>query len=807
MMHRHSLCRAKVGLASLALVWVAALASAQRPRTMGGAPAARWIADTSASPNDFGVYHFRRAFDLSSRPDHFVVNVSADNRYRLLVNGQPVSSGPQRSDLAHWRYETVDLAPALRAGRNVIAATVWNWGVDRPVAQESRRTAFLLQGTTEQAAVVSTGRPGWRVLRDIGYSPLSIKSSDFGYYAASPGESIDAQHYPWGWEDAAFVDAAWPVAGNLEVAQSSGTDAYGVVSTWQLVPRSIPPMEETPTRFTSVRRSDGVTPNEGFLRGSADLVVPPRTRATLLLDQGQLTTAFLGLETSQGAGAVVSLTYAEALVDANGRKGNRGDVAGMRMFGIRDEFKLDGGTRRRFRTLWFRAYRFVQLEVETANEPLIVHDVHGIFTAYPFVERGRFASDAAWIDSVWAMNWRTARVCANETYFDTPYYEQLQYLGDTRIQGLISLYVAGDDRLVRNAIDQFDWSRTSDGLTASRYPSALPQYIPPFSLIWVMMLHDYWMLRDDPAFVRRLLPGVRGVLGWFERRIDSTGLVGAKDTPWWGFVDWAPQWDRGVPPGAESGHSVAVTLQYVYALERAAELELALGARELAAGYRARASAIRAAVRARAWDPARRLFRDAPDSALFSQQTNVLAVLAGAVRVTERRALVERVLADTSLVRASYYFSFYLLEALREVGLGDRYVEQLAPWRAMLAMGFTTTPEAPEPSRSDLHAWSAHPNYGLLATVLGVRPSAPGFRTVLIEPHLGALIRAEGRVPHPRGDIDVSLTRVGTAGLRAVLTLPMGVSGTLVWHGRRTALHGGRQELTLSLPRRLRLGA
>lgn len=786
-----------VPLPTLAVVLAATLAAAQRPRVMGGAPAARWIADTAASPNGFGVYHFRRVFELSSRPDHFVVNVSADNRYRLLVNGQPVSSGPQRSDLAHWRYETVDLAPALRAGPNVIAATAWNWGVDRPVAQESRRTAFLLQGTTEQAAVVSTGRPGWRVLRDVGYSPLSIKSSDFGYYAAPPGESIDARHYPWGWEDADFTDSAWPVAGSLEVAQSSGTDAYGVVSTWQLVPRSIPPMEETLTRFASVRRAEGIAPNDAVLRGTGDFVVPPHTRATLLLDQGYLTTAFLGLETSSGAGAVVSLTYAEALVDANGRKGNRGDVEGRHIFGIRDEFKLDGGAHRRFRTLWFRAYRFVQLDVDTANEPLIVHDIHGVFTAYPYVERGRFASDAAWIDSVWAMNWRTVRVCANETYFDTPYYEQLQYLGDTRIQALISLYVAGDDRLVRNAIEHFDWSRTSDGLTASRYPSALPQYIPPFSLIWVMMLHDYWMLRDDPAFVRRFLPGIRGVLGWFERRVDSTGLVRAGDMPWWGFVDWAPQWDRGAPPGAESGHSTAVTLQYVHALERATELESALGAREVAAGYRARARAIRAAARARAWDPARRLFRDSPDSALFSQQTNVLAVLAGAVPVAERRALVERVLADTTLVRASYYFSFYLLEALRDVGLGDRYVEQLAPWRKMLALGFTTTPEAPEPSRSDSHAWSAHPNYGLLATALGVRPNAPGFRAVLIEPHLGGLAKADGRVPHPKGDIDVSLTRVGATGLRAVITLPTGVSGTLVWRGRRTALRGGRQELTL----------
>ena len=130
------------------------------------------------------------------------------------------------------------------------------------------------------------------------------------------------------------------------------------------------------------------------------------------------------------------------------------------------------------------------MDIETANEPVRVLDVRGIFTAYPFRERGRFTSDAAWIDSVWAMDWNGARLGAFETYMDTPYYEQLQYVGDTRIQALISLYVAGDDRLMRQAIEHFDASRIADGITTSRYPSELTQLIPPFSLIYVAMVHD-----------------------------------------------------------------------------------------------------------------------------------------------------------------------------------------------------------------------------------------------------------------------------------------------------------------------------
>jgi hypothetical protein len=308
------------------------------------------------------------------------------------------------------------------------------------------------------------------------------------------------------------------------------------------------------------------------------------------------------------------------------------------------------------------------------------------------------------------------------------------------------------------------------------------------------MVHDYYMHRDDRAFVRARLAGVRGVLDWYARHMDSTDMLGPM--PHWNYMDWTRPWQRGVPPRADEGHSTTISLLYVYALLRAAALEEDVGIRA-GIGYRTRAAAVLAAVRKRAWDPARGLFRDSPDTSAFSQQTNVLAILVDAVPAAEQRALMQRVLSDTTLTPASYYFGFYMLEALRKAGLGDRYIEQLAPWQAMLRIGLTSAPENPEPTRSDAHAWAAHPNYGLLATVLGVRPASAGFKTVSIAPALGPLRRAEGRVPHPAGDIEVRLVRQGERGLRAEVTLPPGVVGTFEWQGQRRPLVAGRQNLQL----------
>jgi alpha-L-rhamnosidase len=324
-----------------------------------------------------------------------------------------------------------------------------------------------------------------------------------------------------------------------------------------------------------VHRVSGAPRTDGFIRGGEALVVPPNTHATLLLDHAHTTNAYTVVETSGGAGSTLTLTYAEGAVDSAGNKGNRNDVEGRRIRGIHDVIRPGGGERRRFQTLYWRSGRYVELDVQTAAEPLRIHDVSGIFTAYPFKERGRFTSDLPWLADMWRMNWNGARIGAFETYMDTPYYEQLQYIGDTRLQALISLYVAGDDRLVRQAIAHFDDSRIPEGITTSRYPSELQQLIPPFALIYVAMVHDYQLHRDDPAFVRARLAGIRGILDWYGRRVDSTGMLGPM--PYWNFVDWAERWTRGVPAGADDGHSATVSLLYAYALDRASLLESELG--------------------------------------------------------------------------------------------------------------------------------------------------------------------------------------------------------------------------------------
>jgi hypothetical protein len=737
---------------------------------------ARWIAVPGAPLHEYGVYHFRRAFDLAAKPSKFLIHASGDNRYQLFVNGKRVAWGPARGDLFHWRYETVDLAPYLEAGRNVLAAVVWNFGEDAPEAQITLQTGFLLQGATETERVADTG-PSWKCVRNEAYSPIPITSGTVrGYYVAGPGDRVDAAKYPWGWETREFDDSGWRAA--EAVSPAAGREAQDVHSRWMLVPRTIPAMEE---------RGDDLALHGEF---------PARSKQTLLLDNKVLTTAYPELMVSGGAGAVVKISYAESLFEPPkpGQrglvKGNRSETDGKQFIGYSDEFVADGRLRRSFRPLWWRTYRYIRIEMDIKDQPLTIESLTATSVSYPFERRATFQSDAPELNRILDVGWRTARLCAHETYMDCPYYEQLQYVGDTRVQCLVSLFNSGDARLMKNAIELIDNSRQSEGATMSRYPTRLEQFIPDFSLWWIGMVRDYWWYVDDPAFVRRMLPGVRAVLSFFERYQQENGSL--KTLPWWRYFDWVPSWANGNVPQDADGGSALFDMHLILAYGWAADLETG----PLSAVYRERERKLRATAQTLYWDPARRLYGDTPSKKSFSQHTQTMAVLADVVTGAPARELMTRMLGEKDLAQPGLFFQFYVHQALAKVGEGDTYLDRLGPWRDMLAKNLTTFAETVDrpggSSRSDCHAWSASPNIEIFRTVLGVDSAAPEFARVSVRPHLGKLKFASGSVPHPKGSIDVRIE-----GSTATIVLPAGVTGEFEYRGVKKELRPGRNSIAI----------
>jgi hypothetical protein len=768
-------------------------AFAQEPPDLMREPwPARWITHPTADAEAFGVYLFRNELNLEALPDAFPIRISADNRYKLFVNGVYVGKGPARGDLLNWRFETYDLKPYLQAGLNVVAVQVWNFGEHKPVAQVSRGTALIVQGVDSSSAGLNTGTGQWRVHQDTAYAPIKPSWEDvMGYFVVGPGEEMDVSAHPWGWKSPEFSTAKWLTP----KAQGQGipigiTKRHSGLPAYQLVARQIPPMEEKTMPLGRIRRASLKLPDQGVV------YVPANTKATVLIDHGTLTTAYPELKVTSGGEATLRLFYAEGLRDSTRKKGHRDSIGHKTLYGFHDGWKLSEG-RYDLTTLWWRTFRYIRVEIETKDAPVAIDQAQSRFTAYPFEERAVFDSGQELLSDIWSVSWRTQRLCAGENYFDCPYYEQLQYVGDTRIQALISYYVSGDHRLFRKAVSDFYQSRMPFGLTQSRYPSRDIQIIPPYSLFWIAMLYDYWMHVGEPEWIAGMLPAVADILQWYDNRIAEDGLLGPQK--WWNFADWVPGpggWQGGVPPGAESGGSALLSLQLAYNLQLAAELYEAFGEPGRAGIYRSRAADINDGLRKHCWDEERQLFADTPEKASYSQHVNTMAVLTDALPEAAQPALLQRLLKDTTLTPCSYYYAFYITEALEKTGLGDTYFEHLGPWEEQLDLGLTTFVEAPGKTRSDCHAWSASPAYHFLSLVAGIRPAAPGFSKVRITPHLNGLKELRANLPHPKGDIEVEY-REAEGRLEGNITLPPGLEGTLNWNGQMQTLKSGPQAIKL----------
>jgi hypothetical protein len=151
------------------------------------------------------------------------------------------------------------------------------------------------------------------------------------------------------------------------------------------------------------------------------------------------------------------------------------------------------------------------------------------------------------------------------------------------------------------------------------------------------------------------------------------------------------------------------------------------------------------------YDVDRGLYADDLEHTAFSEHAQSLALLAGA----KYGETAVRTMLREPLARTTVYFDHYLFEALQRIGRTDVLLDRLGLWYGLLDRGLRTVIEHPEPTRSDCHAWGAHPLYHYAATLLGVRPTAPGMTTVRVTPQLGGLEWAQASVPTPYGPLEV----------------------------------------------------
>ncbi len=716
---------------------------------------------------------FRKKVYLNGKAKQADVKISADSRYKLFVNGTFVEAGPSKGDGQIWFYDKVSLMPYLRRGENVLAVAALRFPLN-PSESNQSMVGSHIPGLFVEGQIVCqgestdiSGNGTWKCRIDErvqfvreakGFSPLHF------YEDVTGDESMRR------WMCPGYADAAWEAACPYE--RSLIRDA---VSPGNLNARTIPYMRRNPGRFcevTAVRKSELSRERwEDLIQGNKTVEIGPNREEIVEFHAGEEMTAYLHLAFEQGQGAVIEIVQAESyvrmdLAEGNGKpvKGDRTDAENGVLLGYQDVFRpAGGGTPEEpevYEPFWFRTFRFVKLKVVTGDAPLGIRDISFEETGYPLDIQARAETSDDSLGDIWNISARTLKRCMHETYMDCPYYEQLQYVMDSRAQILYTYSVSMDDRLARKCMDDFKRAQRYDGLLCSAYPNTRPNVIPGFSIFYVWMVFDHMMYFGDKDLIRYHMPAVEQVLAFFERNRTKEGYVGRvggyyRQAKFWSFIDWAPQWKVGVPKAAEKGPLTMESLLYMIGLEKAAELTGFLGRQEQAQEYRKLRSQVEESVKSFCVDE-NGWVTDGPGVREYSQHCQVFGILAGVLDAeTGKRNLMETLRNRERYAQCTVSMAWYLFRALETAGAYAKTERCWDAWRDMVRNHMTTVAESDDDPRSECHAWGALALYELPSVILGVRPGAPGYGKILVKPETGYLRWAKGESVTPWGKVSV----------------------------------------------------
>jgi alpha-L-rhamnosidase len=757
---------------------------------------ASWISAEDIELKEHNVIHLRKTIEFEKVPENFRVKISADNQYRLFINGKYICKGPGRSDLEHWYYQTLDLAPHFKTGKNLVAVEVVNFGPRRGFSQLSHLTAFFMEGETEAEKIINTGSEGWKAINNEAYFERIVRwqhriDITQGLYVANPTDSIAGNKFLWGWEKPEYNDSKWKPAKYLDISSYRYNNISGMFypDGWLLVERPIKNQTEKREDFADLYNWNGLTKIESLKK----FRLPANQKISILMDNRVMTLGFPELIVSGGKGSHIKVSYSETLFHTNRiGKDDRSKIEGNQLIGVSDIFMPDGGQNRLFRPNWFRSFRYIQIDIQTGKDPLEIVDFYNQKSEYPIELKATFETDNPFLNSLMEPGWRTASLCAQDLLMSDAHYEQMQYIGDARIHGEAIQYFSGNDDLVRQMLVQADWSKIPEGLTRACYPDGFNLTIPIYSLVWIDIIHDHMMWAGDKEFTSQFDIGIYTVLEWFSKKIQSNGLTGPID--WWAYADWCVDWKSGVPPGGLEGNSALFTLHFAYTLQNAAKIYRFIGKEHLADIYDKQAKELVKSVNELCWNSEKQLYSDTPEMKYYSQHTNIFAVLAGAAQGEKAQKVLSKIFTEKGLSEIGLYFHHYLFEAFNKAGIAAEFQNHLAGWKEMLDNNLSTFTEVAltgnRTQRSDCHPWSCSPNINFFKTICGIQPEKAGFEKVLIEPNPGNLKFINASFNHPKGYIKMKLKFDGQK-VSGEITIPENMETTFHWYGQSQKLKQG----------------
>ena len=436
----------------------------------------------------------RKTFELSRVPKRAIIHVTADLRYRLWVNGTYVTRGPARGIARFQPFDTIDIAPFLRQGRNVIAARVYQAGVGTFQSVHMGAAGLLVESVRPRLPIDTD--VSWRVKHDDSIRREVVRAS----LQLSHQEHFDASKEEQGWRRADFDDSHWLAP------HARGHGPFPPFTSFE--PRGIPQMREeivTPESVAAAftgRSAKGYRDTANITRTYLDddlsakaalenpsafspegmsLELAPTgadgARA-IVVDFGRTVTGSPIVDLEGSGGEILDLLYCES-VDGDGRPIILDPAQGCHV-ALADRIFLRRGFQG-FEVFDYRGFRYLTLVLRNALEPVRLKRLALRRVEYPVELRAKFESSENLLNRIFEVGVWTQRNCMFDAFVDCPWREQAQWWGDARIQARVAQAAFGDTALVARGIRQAAQTQLENGLTYGTFPPSLTTAFCPIS--------------------------------------------------------------------------------------------------------------------------------------------------------------------------------------------------------------------------------------------------------------------------------------------------------------------------------------
>ncbi|MBQ7032282.1 MAG: family 78 glycoside hydrolase catalytic domain [Clostridia bacterium] len=623
-------------------------------------------------PSAFQNYHaaFRRHFSAKHKKT-YTLRISADDAYKLYINGQFVGQGVKQGYADSYSYNVFDITPYIEDSENVIVVHAYYSGRITRAYQTGDNRFGIVADILENGAYLCGTDAEWKYARPLEYVDGDVWGSSTGFY-----ENIDFRLEEKGWREKNFNDSAWPYA----VINADDDHIF----------------REKPTKPLYVGR---VAPSS----------LQKMSKGHYIIDFGKEITGQFYMEMTGKEGQIVTVLCGEEL-----------NPDGSVRYDMRARCKYEetctlSGKKDVFLFFEYKGFRYVELI--TAEDNFSPETFAAIFRHYPFQNRLRLETDNEMLQKLWKLFEHSVICGAQEHVVDCPTREKGQYVGDFALSGMAHLYLTGDRDYFREIMQDFaDSCKVCPGMLAIA-PGSLMQEIADTSLEFPAIVYNYFVHTGDKEGAAQFMPACQNVLTHFSQFVRSDGLLdGVSDK--WNLVDWPSDYRDNydfplVQPPVDKGCHNVINALYIGALMCYNTLCEALSMPvDTQTVETAKASFTNVF-----YDPERKLFRDAEGSSHYSLHANVLPGYFGFQPSEATASLID--FLDKKGIACGVRFAYYLLKSLVRMGAHDEAFRLLmnegeCGWVNMLREGATATFEAwgkeqTGKSVSLCHAWGASP--------------------------------------------------------------------------------------------------